>query len=130
MRANSYFYRSYRWKTGMGVGAFWPPSWVGSRCLGWLSLLNCIRPLALSLLLKLPPVKLEPWFVIWNFFLLRLPCIPINLPYGCLWNIVVMSVLVFVVATWNCWISCRNEYAGLLVLHLLAVLNHWLIIEM
>ena len=28
---------------------------------------------------------------------------------------------------WNCWISCRNGYVGLLVFHLLPLLNHWLI---
>ena len=40
----------------------------------------------LSLLPKLPPRKLEPWFVLWIFFLLRLLCISINLPYGHGWN--------------------------------------------
>ena len=34
-----------------------------------------------------------------------------------------MSGLVLLVATWNCWISYRNGYAGLLVLHLLPLLN-------
>ena len=42
------------------------------RFWGWLALLNCIRALTLSLLLKLPPKKLEPSFVLWSFFLLRL----------------------------------------------------------
>ena len=37
-----------------------------------------------------------------------------------------MSGLVLLVATWNCWISYRNRYAGLLVLHLLPLLNPWL----
>ena len=45
------------------------------RCLGWLSLLNWVGALTLSLLLKLPPRKLEPWFVLWSFFLMRLLCI-------------------------------------------------------
>ena len=35
-----------------------------------------------KLLLKLPPRKLEPWFVLWSFFLLRLLYISINLPYS------------------------------------------------
>ena len=48
----------------------------------------------LSLFLKLPPRKLEPWFVLWSFFLLRLLCISINLPHGHAWNTVVMSGLV------------------------------------
>ena len=34
-----------------------------SRCWGWVSLLNWIGALTLSLLLKLPPRKLEPWFI-------------------------------------------------------------------
>ena len=36
-----------------------------------------------------------------------------KLPY--VWNTVVMSGLMFLVAIWNCWISYRNRYAGLLV---------------
>ena len=36
------------------------------------------------------------------FFLLRLLCISINLPYAHVWNIVVTSGLVALVATWNC----------------------------
>ena len=61
---------------------------------------------------------------------LRLLCISINLPYAHVWNTVVMSGLVPLVATWNCWTSYKNEYAGLLVLHLLLLLNPWLIVEM
>ena len=53
----------------------------------------------------------------------------INLPYGHVWKTVVMSGLVLLLATWNCWISYRNGYAGLLVLHLLPVLNPRLIVE-
>ena len=64
------------------------------RCWGWLSILNWIGALKSSLLLKLPPRKLEPWLILWNFFLLRLLCISINLPYGHVWNTVVMSGLV------------------------------------
>ena len=45
-------------------------------------------------------------------------------------NTVVMSGQVVLVATWNCWISYRNGYAGLLVLHLLPLMNPWLIVEM
>ena len=44
-------------------------------------------------------------------------CIVTNLPCGHVWNTVVMSGLVLLVATWNCWISYRNGYVGLLVLH-------------
>ena len=69
------------------------------RCWGWPSLLNWIGALTLSLLLKLPPRKLESWFVLWSFFLLRLLCISTEM------------------------ISYRNEYAGHLVLHLLPLLS-------
>ena len=41
-----------------------------------------------------------------------------------------MSGLVPLVATCNCQISYKREYAGLLVLHLLPLLNPWLIDEM
>ena len=34
------------------------------------------------------------------------------------------------VAPRNCYISCKNGYAGLLVLHLLPLVNPWLIVEM
>ena len=63
-------------------------------CWGWLSILNWIWALTLSLLLKLPPKKLEPWFVLWSFFLLRLLCISINFPYAHAWNTIVGSGLV------------------------------------
>ena len=53
---------------------------------GWLSLLNWIRALTLSLLLKLPPRKLEPWFILGSFFLLRQLNISKNQLYGCVWN--------------------------------------------
>ena len=100
------------------------------RCWGWLSHLNWIRALKLSLLLKLPPRKLEPWFILWSFFLLRLLYISINLPYSLAWNIVAMSQLVLLVATWICGISYKNGYAGLLVFHSLLLLNPWFIVQM
>ena len=37
------------------------------RCWGWLSLLNWIRALTLSRLLKVHPRKLEPLYAIWKF---------------------------------------------------------------
>ena len=73
---------------------------------------------------------LRPLIRSMKFFLLRLLCISINLPYDHVWNTVVMSRLVLLVATWNCWISYRNGCVGLLVLHLLPLLNPWLIVEM
>ena len=60
----------------------------------------------------------------------ELLCISISLPYGHLWNTAVMSGLVLLVATWNCWISYRNGYVGLLILHLLHLLNPCLIVVM
>ena len=48
------------------------------RCWGWPSLTNWVGALTLSPLLKLPPRKLEPWFVLWSFFLLSLLCFSIN----------------------------------------------------
>ena len=58
------------------------------KCWGCLSLKNWIGSHKLSLLLKLHPRKMEPWFVLWSFFLLRLPCISINIQYGIAWNTV------------------------------------------
>ena len=72
------------------------------RCLGWIFLLNWIEAFTLSLLLKVPWRKLEPWFVLQSFFLPRLLCISVNLPYGHEWNTVVMPELLLLVATWNC----------------------------
>ena len=68
-------------------------------CGGWLLPSTWIGALTLSVLLKLPPRKLEPWFVLWSFFLLRLLCISINLLYGHRWNTVAMSGPVLLVAT-------------------------------
>ena len=42
----------------------------------------------------------------------------------------VMSVLVLLVTTWSCYIGYRNRYVGLLILHLLPLLNSWPIVEM
>ena len=78
------------------------------RCWGWLSLLNWIGALTLSLLLNLLPRKLEPWFILWSFFLLRVLCMSINLPYSHVSNTVVMPRLLLLVATWNCWMSYKN----------------------
>ena len=54
----------------------------------------------------------------------------INLPQDHVWNTLVMSDLVPLVAFQNCQTSCKSEYAGLLVLHLMLLLNHWLIVQM
>ena len=68
--------------------------------------------------------KIRAWFVLWSFFPLRLLCIYIKLAYdGHAWNTIVMSWLVLLVATTNCYISWSIGYAGLLVLHLLHLSN-------
>ena len=87
--------------------------------------LKRIGVLALSLLLKLTPRKLEHWFTL---CLLRLFCISINL-CGLAWNSVVLSELVLLAATRKCYISYKNMYLGLLMLQLLPVLNPLLMVE-
>ena len=81
------------------MGLFWRKNHL-LRCWHWLSLLNWIGALTLSLLLKLPARKLEPWFVLWSFFPLRLLCISINVPYSYAWNTDVMSGLVLLLGAW------------------------------
>ena len=100
------------------------------RCWGWLSPPNWIRALTLSLLVKLFPKKLE----LDSLYEVSFSC-------GCSLSLsiyhttmhardtVVTSGLVLLVATWNCWISYKNGYAGLLALQLTPLLNPWLIIE-
>ena len=77
------------------------------RCWGWLFSCKLDWVLTLSLLLKVPPRKLLPWFLLWSFFLLWLLYISINLPYSQTWNTVVMSGLVLLVATWNFFQACQ-----------------------
>ena len=83
------------------------------KMLGWLSLLNWIRALTFIVLLKLLPRILEPWFVLWSFFFLRLRCISKNLPYSHAWNTVVMSGLKVLVASLNNYLSYKNVYVSL-----------------
>ena len=59
------------------------------RSWGWLSLLNWIGALILSLLLNLSARKLEPWLVLWSLFLLRFLCISINIPYSHVYQFIV-----------------------------------------
>ena len=77
----------------------------------------------LFLLQNLHPRKLGLLFIPWSFFLLRLFCISINLPYPHACNTVVSSGLVPLVATWNCLISYKNWYAELSALYMLLLLN-------
>ena len=92
----------WKWGGGGGGGGLFLRKNHLLRCWGWPSLLNWIGVLTLSLLLKLHPRKLELWFVLWRFFLLRLLCISINLSYAHVWNTVVTSGLVPPVVTWIC----------------------------
>ena len=80
------------------------------RCWGWLSLLNWIEALTFILLLKLPSRKLEPWFVLWSFFILRLLCISINLPCSHAWNTVVMSGVKTLVASLTNYLLLSLHY--------------------
>ena len=86
------------------------------RCLGCPSLLNWIWVLALSILLKLPPRKLEPSFVLCSFRLQRLLFISINVSDGPAWNAVIFGLLLLT-STWIYYINYRNAYVEQLVLH-------------
>ena len=61
---------------------------------------------------------------------LKLLCISISLLYGHASNTIVMSGLVLLAVTWNCWVSYKNGHAGPLVFHLLPLSNPWLIVKM
>ena len=63
----------------------------------WLCLLNSIMAFILSLNFK---CLQGSWFILWSFFFLRLLCVSINLLYSHAWNIVVVSGLVLLAATW------------------------------
>ena len=65
------------------------------KCLGCLFLLNWTRALILSVLLKQLQRKLESWFVLWSFFLLRLLCISGILLSCVSWCWILLPCLVF-----------------------------------
>ena len=74
--------------------------------------------------------KLNSRFLLKSFVLLRLLFeVSINLLYDHAWNTVVISGLVFLIATWISWISYRNRPVGLLVIHFILLLKSWLIIK-
>ena len=109
----------------------WVCSWKKnylSRCWDCLCYLNSTGALTLSLLLKVPPRKIELWFVLWNVFLRRLLFIYINEPYNLVWN-VVMSGLVLSKCNLNILDKLQNQICRIVVLSLAAVLNSWLIVE-
>ena len=92
-------------------------------------IINWIGSLTLSLLLKLAARKLEPLFLLWSFFLLKLVFISLNMSYNLAWNTVCLYELVLLVAIWISRISYRSKYVGLLVICMLLLWNPWLIIE-
>ena len=109
------------------------------RCWGWLSPLIWIGALTLSLLLKLPPTKLEPWFVLWSFFILRLIYISFKFAIRpCIWY----CCYLWAVAS-GCYLGildklqkqiCRTASPSLHFLYftslpVLPLLNAWLIVE-
>ena len=65
--------------------------------------------LTLPLLPKLPPRKLDSWFVLWKFFLLRLLLVSINMPG-----------LVLLPVSSTCQRNNKNRYVGWLVTNVLA----------
>ena len=74
-----------KWSVATTTIGFWTWIWSMRHCrLGqavacWFQCWkNSTGALTLSLLLKRSPRKLEPWFVLWSFFLLRLLCITIH----------------------------------------------------
>ena len=83
-----------------------------------------------SYIVTIASKKIEALIRSMKFFLLRLLCISINLPYAHAWNTVVTSRQVPLVTASNCQISCKNGYAGLMVLDLLPLMNPWLTVEM
>ena len=96
------------------------------RCWDCLFLLDWIEVLKLSLLLKLR--KLKSWFSLQKLFFLSLVFVTINLPFSIAWNTIVMSRLVLFLAAWICWILYINKlYRIPVALHLLLLLNPWLI---
>ena len=109
--------------------------WIGSlhkniqlmllRCWGWLSLLRWIGALTLSLA-KTATKKIEALICSMKFLSSGLLCVSIILTFSHAWIPIVMSGLAFGVTTWNCQITCKNRYVGLLILHLLPLSNHWL----
>ena len=72
------------------------------RCWDCLCLLKKIETLILSELLKLPPKKLEPWFVL-KFLSLEVALYLYNsIRYGHVWNTVVMPGLVLLAVPCKC----------------------------
>ena len=73
-----------------------------------LTLLNWIVVLTLSIVLKQPPRKLESWFVLWSFFLLKLICISITT----IWSFMENCCDVWAGAR-SCYLDCYISYEQL-----------------
>ena len=83
------------------------------RCRACRFVINWIRSLTMSLLLKLPETKLEPSFLLWSFFLVTLVFISLNMSYNLAWDTASLYELVLLVAIWISRISYRSKYVGL-----------------
>ena len=71
---------------------------------------------------------METWLVLRSFYLQTLPCVPINILYGLVWNNVFTPGLVLPIGSWLCPINCRNRHIGRLIQRLLFFLDSWLIV--
>ena len=78
-------------------------------CWGWLSLINWIGALTLSPLLKLSQRKLDLWFVLWSFFLLRLLWMSVYLPYSHTWSTVVIILLSCLAGAPTCYLKLLEK---------------------
>ena len=95
------------------------------RCRDSLFLLNWVEALTLSIA-KTASKKMKLWSILWSFFLLMLFVISTGLPYGLAWNNVVMSRLSYYLYMLD---KLQKPTVGLPVLHLLPLLNLWVIVE-
>ena len=99
------------------------------RCWGWLSPLNWIEAHTLSAV-KSDSKKIRALIRSMKFFSPELALYLYKSTIAHVWNTIVTSWLMPLVASWNCYTSYQNKYAGLLVHHFLLPLNPWLIVEM
>ena len=123
------------WSVATTINGFWTwiwPTrhWIETGSCFLVSMLEKLNLLCLISVSKTTSKNIGAFIGSVNFFLLWLLCISINQSYGLAWNIVVISGQVVVAAIWKCYISYQNWYVGRLVLHLLPLLNPWLIVKM
>ena len=99
------------------------------RCWGWVSLLNLIGALPLSL----AEIASKNIGALIHSMKFLFPEVTLYLYKSTTWLYMKYCChiwMVLLAATWNCKISYKNRYVGLLVLHLLSLLNPWLIVKM